>query len=182
MQFYYIFNFFWTVNNLFPLDPDYSVRGIKIYFVLKGDNVLKILHQCMGQTWYLAVDMQLFVVSPLLIYPLWRWKKWGLAWLALIALACQGVIFFVYARDDLTPTLWVTRMYILSHNFWYSSMTEIYSLLCFLLKWWLGHIRRLFWSLLRKTVDQSASIPCGHLGRMVFAHNQTVPESTTQGK
>uniref|UniRef100_A0A0P5TA70 Nose resistant to fluoxetine protein n=1 Tax=Daphnia magna TaxID=35525 RepID=A0A0P5TA70_9CRUS len=79
---------FLYINNLFPLDPDYG---------------------CMGQTWYLAVDMQLFVISPLIVYPLWRWKKPGLAWLAFIAVLCQASIFFVYARDDLSATLWVTR-------------------------------------------------------------------------
>ena len=29
---------------------------------------------CMGQTWYLSCDMLLFIVSPLLIYPLWTGK------------------------------------------------------------------------------------------------------------
>ena len=29
---------------------------------------------CMGQTWYLSCDMLLFLVSPLLIYPLWAGK------------------------------------------------------------------------------------------------------------
>ena len=29
---------------------------------------------CIGQTWYLSCDMLLFVVSPLLIYPLWTGK------------------------------------------------------------------------------------------------------------
>ena len=29
---------------------------------------------CMGQTWYLSCDMILFIVSPLLIYPLWTGK------------------------------------------------------------------------------------------------------------
>merc|ERR1712223_1906243 len=29
---------------------------------------------CMGQTWYLSCDMLLFLVSPLLIYPLWTGK------------------------------------------------------------------------------------------------------------
>jgi peptidoglycan/LPS O-acetylase OafA/YrhL len=34
--------------------------------------------QCLGQTWYLDNDMQMFLVAPLIIYPLWRLKKWGL--------------------------------------------------------------------------------------------------------
>ena len=34
---------------------------------IKGDN-------CLGQTWYLAFDMQWFLVSPLVVYPLWLAK------------------------------------------------------------------------------------------------------------
>ncbi|XP_074109043.1 uncharacterized protein LOC141533851 [Cotesia typhae] len=33
---------------------------------------------CMGHSWYLAVDMQLFWVSPLIIYPLYKKPKLGL--------------------------------------------------------------------------------------------------------
>jgi peptidoglycan/LPS O-acetylase OafA/YrhL len=70
----------------------------------------------MGQTWYLAVDMQLFFVSPLFIYPLWRWRKWGLAWLAAVGLTCQAVVFYVYARDDLHPNVWPTRLYVVAQR------------------------------------------------------------------
>ena len=32
---------------------------------------------CLGQTWYLACDMQMYIVSPILIYPLFKeWKIW----------------------------------------------------------------------------------------------------------
>jgi hypothetical protein len=31
----------------------------------------------MGVTWYLDNDMQMFLVTPLIIYPLWRLKYWG---------------------------------------------------------------------------------------------------------
>ena len=30
---------------------------------------------CIGQTWYLAFDMIVFLVSPLVIYPFWLAKK-----------------------------------------------------------------------------------------------------------
>ncbi|EEB17717.1 conserved hypothetical protein [Pediculus humanus corporis] len=33
--------------------------------------------QCAGQSWYLAVDMQLYWLSPLVILPLWKWPKLG---------------------------------------------------------------------------------------------------------
>jgi len=55
---------------------------------------------CMGETWYLAVDMQLFLVSPLIIYPLWRWKWVGLIWLALLTLGSLAANFIVFAIYD----------------------------------------------------------------------------------
>ena len=48
---------------------------------------------CLGQTWYLAFDMEWFLVSPLLVYPLWRTrlgprqKALGLGWWSLLFLA-----------------------------------------------------------------------------------------------
>ena len=48
---------------------------------------------CLGQTWYLAFDMEWFLVSPLLVYPLWRTrlgprqKVLGLGWWSLLFLA-----------------------------------------------------------------------------------------------
>ena len=34
--------------------------------------------QCLGQTWYLANDMQFFILAPPIIYIMWKWKKIGL--------------------------------------------------------------------------------------------------------
>ena len=33
----------------------------------------------LAENWYLTCDMQMFVLSPLFIYPLWKWKRAGLA-------------------------------------------------------------------------------------------------------
>ena len=47
---------------------------------------------CVGQTWYLSCDMLLFIVSPLLIYPLWRgrlgtcYKVMGILWWTVVLL------------------------------------------------------------------------------------------------
>jgi hypothetical protein len=50
------------------------------YFVKDGRVYIYIFDQfqCLGQTWYLDNDMQMLLVAPLIIYPLWRLKKWGL--------------------------------------------------------------------------------------------------------
>ena len=32
----------------------------------------------MGVTWYLAIDMQFFLITPPLIFLIWKWKKIGL--------------------------------------------------------------------------------------------------------
>ncbi|XP_052863727.1 nose resistant to fluoxetine protein 6-like [Anopheles cruzii] len=53
---------------------------------------------CFAHTWYLAVDMQLYVVSPLLIYPLWRYGKRfvpAIVLLALLSISCVFATFMV---------------------------------------------------------------------------------------
>jgi peptidoglycan/LPS O-acetylase OafA/YrhL len=42
----------------------------------------------MGQSWYLSVDMQLFLLSPLILYPLWKWPlKWNILLLGILSVA-----------------------------------------------------------------------------------------------
>ena len=36
------------------------------------------INVCLGQTWYMANDMQFFIISPIFIYSLWRSKIFGL--------------------------------------------------------------------------------------------------------
>lgn len=56
--------------------------------------------------------MQLFLLSPLFIYPLWRWRKAGLASLAFVALISYATIFAAYAVYDLPPAYIPTRVYL----------------------------------------------------------------------
>ncbi|XP_059352860.1 nose resistant to fluoxetine protein 6-like isoform X2 [Daphnia carinata] len=53
--------------------------------------------ECMGETWYLACDMQMFLLSPLFIYPLWRWRRIGLSWAIfnIVALLCGTIAIFI---------------------------------------------------------------------------------------
>ncbi|XP_066999715.2 nose resistant to fluoxetine protein 6 [Anabrus simplex] len=39
---------------------------------------------CVVQSWYLAADTQLYWLSPLLLYPLWKWPKYGRIEMALL--------------------------------------------------------------------------------------------------
>ena len=70
----------WTnllyINNFNIKD---ATTDVKIVF----ENVLYLTKvsfpfQCMGVTWYLANDMQFFLMTPPLIFLIWKWKKIGL--------------------------------------------------------------------------------------------------------
>lgn len=65
----------------------------------------------MGETYYLACDMQMFWLSPLFIYPLWRWKKAGLIWVIAIFFTClvASTIPFI-TIDDLPPSLTIYKV------------------------------------------------------------------------
>ena len=63
----------------------------------------------MTETWYLANDFQLFLLSPLFIYPLWRWKNRGLVALALVTLASLVGNIVMFYINQLPPTSLITR-------------------------------------------------------------------------
>lgn len=49
---------------------------------------------CFGHSWYLMVDMQLYFLSPILLYPLWRLRKRiSLVIIIIFAVASSSVIF-----------------------------------------------------------------------------------------
>ena len=50
----------------------------------------------MDETWYMACDMQMFILSPLIIWPLWRWRRAGLAWVLFLIAALTGGIIAIY--------------------------------------------------------------------------------------
>ena len=59
----------------------------------------------MTETWYLAADMQLFLVSPLIIFPLWRWRRAGLAWTLFVLAAFLGATVAMHVVWNLPPTI-----------------------------------------------------------------------------
>ncbi|XP_055842224.1 nose resistant to fluoxetine protein 6-like [Episyrphus balteatus] len=60
--------------------------------------------KCYGRTWYLAIDFQLYVLSPLLLIPMWKWgKKFApvLVALALMSIACVMTIYITQGFTDI---------------------------------------------------------------------------------
>uniref|UniRef100_A0A0P4VZY1 Uncharacterized protein n=1 Tax=Scylla olivacea TaxID=85551 RepID=A0A0P4VZY1_SCYOL len=67
-------------------------------------NILEVF-LCLGQTWYIAADMQMYLVAPLIIVPVYFYKNFGKAWLLLLtALSTIIPAAIIYAKD-LPPTL-----------------------------------------------------------------------------
>lgn len=63
---------------------------------------------CMFQSWYLAADSQLFVLAPLLVYPMWRYgRRLGVMLLAAVALVSIVIPFFVTYYGELDPTFMI---------------------------------------------------------------------------
>ncbi|XP_029710860.1 nose resistant to fluoxetine protein 6 [Aedes albopictus] len=61
---------------------------------------------CMFQSWYLAADSQLFVLAPLLLYPLWRYgRRTGAVLLGTVAAVSVAIPFLVTYYGKLDPSL-----------------------------------------------------------------------------
>lgn len=56
---------------------------------------LAFLFQCLGHTWYISLDMQAFILSPLLLIPVAKYPK----------VAIHGLLPFVLAVSILTPVI-----------------------------------------------------------------------------
>ena len=55
----------------------------------------------MAENWYLTCDMQMFVLSPLFIFPLWKWKRAGLVWVVVCLFGYIGAtaLPFIFIPD-----------------------------------------------------------------------------------
>ena len=104
-------SYWWTnllyINNLHPSDSN---------------------KECMGWAWYLADDMQFFVISPLLLIPLYYWLPAGLIAVAVLLAASIGVTGFIagyygFPANQLAPIVY--RSYIRSPDF-PDQFSEIY--------------------------------------------------------
>ena len=58
---------------------------------------------CLEHTWYLAADMTLFAASPIVVLPLYYWRKWGLRVWAASFVGCLLVPISLVIKYNLSP-------------------------------------------------------------------------------
>lgn len=68
---------------------------------IRLDTNLLTLFQCVGHSWYLNVDMQLFILSPLLLLPLKKYRKTVIGLIIVLILASIAAAFEVAWRYDM---------------------------------------------------------------------------------
>ncbi len=87
-----------------------SLLYIHNYLVFKNEqHMLFNPSTSLTETWYLACEMQMFWISPLFIYPLWRWKRAGLIWTITSLLAFVAANVIIFAVNDIPPVILLSR-------------------------------------------------------------------------
>ncbi|KAH8280696.1 hypothetical protein KR054_000040, partial [Drosophila jambulina] len=57
---------------------------------------------CLGHSWYLAVDMQLYIIAPLLLIALYKWGRKGAALILVLMLLLASCLFTMMVLKDLS--------------------------------------------------------------------------------
>ncbi|XP_055304069.1 nose resistant to fluoxetine protein 6-like isoform X1 [Sitodiplosis mosellana] len=65
---------------------------------------------CFGHSWYLSVDMQLFFISPAIVYLMYRFRRNSLYVLSFLVLCCVGATIYVHIQYDLSSFLKKEKM------------------------------------------------------------------------
>lgn len=55
---------------------------------------------CFGHSWYLMVDMQLYFISPLILYPLWKFGRRAIVFIVLLIVGSMGYVLAIYLVND----------------------------------------------------------------------------------
>ncbi|XP_071445546.1 nose resistant to fluoxetine protein 6-like [Hetaerina americana] len=73
--------------------------------LLYVNNYVNTMQLCMFQSWYVTCDMHFFLMAPLLVYPLWRWPRYGRIVLFLVTLVSIAIPFAVTYIGQLDAVL-----------------------------------------------------------------------------
>lgn len=74
--------------------------------------ILILFSQCNAESWYLANDMQFYMLSPFMVYPLWRWEKFGLLCLVVWTLLSWLAPFLVVLITNTQAVMVITGEYV----------------------------------------------------------------------
>ncbi|XP_063927799.1 nose resistant to fluoxetine protein 6-like [Zophobas morio] len=91
-----------------PLISLYFQQNCEDYWwstLLYVQNYVNVSNMCVGQTWSLNIDMQLYIVSPVVLFALWKYPKLGLSILGLCCLVFMGVSAYEAWDNDLAAIL-----------------------------------------------------------------------------
>ncbi|XP_055914238.1 nose resistant to fluoxetine protein 6-like [Eupeodes corollae] len=98
--------YYLTINKFIGSGP-YREDSIKRHFQCKEtwwstllyvQNYVSAKNMCVLQSWYLAIDTQLYVLAPLILLPLWKWGKKCIPVFTLLicgAIACVFSVIFI---------------------------------------------------------------------------------------
>ncbi|XP_071532607.1 nose resistant to fluoxetine protein 6-like isoform X2 [Panulirus ornatus] len=124
---------------------DYVQRACQKYWwrdILLVNNYMVDDGDCLGQTWYIAVDCQLYLLAPLFILPLYYFSSAGKVWLYLVTLVSVITPAAITYAKDLPPTGLMT-----------AENTDAYNDLIYFVPWsraspwivgiWMGYILHL---------------------------------------
>ncbi|KAH8421541.1 hypothetical protein KR009_012235 [Drosophila setifemur] len=79
---------------------DYSVCSTNWYLTLLYVQNYVPTDLCLPHTWYLAVDMQLYILSPLLLIVLYKWGKKAAGGVLVLMLLLSGCLFATIMTND----------------------------------------------------------------------------------
>lgn len=71
-------------------------------------NFINTPQMCLGHTWFSAVDIQIFLIAPLIIYPLYRTPRWGVALIFVLLLASFSTTAALTVINDFPAMPYVT--------------------------------------------------------------------------
>lgn len=78
------------------LHPNEMVRTAFTHLILVIWNNDFFFIQCLGHTWYLAVDTQLFLIAPFLIYLLYHYKEKIIVLIVALVVLSSGWTLYLY--------------------------------------------------------------------------------------
>ena len=91
------------VNNFWHVGPGAvevnSCTGKNLYYYKSLKDTFGIFQsQCLGVTWYMANDMQYFIISPLVFMPLFFFKTLGKTWSGIYCLRNFNPLLFLLLK------------------------------------------------------------------------------------